>query len=138
MATYKKFEDLPLWNDARAFRQGLTSVLMAIENEKGFEILNQLKRAALSIMTNIAEGYERGSTKEFVQYLIIAKGSLGEVRSLRYSALDDGIISNEINEIHPKEALTLSSKLMGFINYLKSSEYKYRQKPAVKSEDQLL
>lgn len=129
MATYTKFEELPIWCEARTFRKELAPVISAISINKDFSLLDQLKRASLSVMTNVAEGFERGSTREFIQFLIIAKASLGEVRSLLYTAEDDNIISPEINQKYQQAALQLSSKLMGFINYLKSSNYKTRQKP---------
>jgi len=129
MATYTKFEELPIWNEARAFRKELAPVVSAMSATKDFSLMDQLKRAALSVMTNIAEGFERGSTREFIQFLVIAKASLGEVRSLLYAAEDDNIIPSEINQKYQQSALKLSSKLMGFINYLRASNFKSRQKP---------
>jgi four helix bundle protein len=129
MATYTKFEELPIWSEARAFRKELSPVILSMSANKDFSIMDQLKRAALSVMTNIAEGFERGSTREFIQFLVIAKASLGEVRSLLYAAEDDNIITTEINQKYQQSALQLSSKLMGFINYLRASNFKSRQKP---------
>lgn len=129
MATYTKFEDLPIWCEASAFRKELAPVISTISINKDFSLLDQLKRAALSVMTNVAEGFERGSTKEFIQFLVMAKASLGEGRSLLYTAEDDNIISSEINQKHQQYALQLSSKRMGFIKYLRASNFKSRQKP---------
>ena len=75
-------------------------------------------------MSNIAEGFERGSNKEFIQFLFIAKGSAGEVRSQLYVALDLGYIEKDIFEELNTELITISQQLSGFLKYLRSSEMK--------------
>jgi four helix bundle protein len=116
-----RFEDIEAWKEARA----LVRVIYSHFNEiRDFSFRDQIQRAALSIMSNIAEGFDRGSNKEFVQFLIIARGSVSEVRSLANAAVDigyaDGKFFDDINE----RCLKLSNLINGFIRYLKKSERK--------------
>ena len=82
MASYQRFEDLPVWQKAA----GLAAEMFSWTTNDAFrgkgDLANQLQRAALSISNNIAEGFERGSTKELLQFLYIARGSAAEVRSM--------------------------------------------------------
>jgi four helix bundle protein len=88
MATAQQFEDLHVWQDAR----NLVNQVYQATNLRGFsrdrDLRGQIRRAAVSTMSNIAEGFERGSKREFIQFLTVAKGSNGEVRSQLYVALD--------------------------------------------------
>lgn len=87
-------------------------------------VRDQIQRAAVSIMSNIAEGFERGTKKEFIQFLFIAKGSAGEVRSQLYIALDLGYIKQDTFDSLNSDLLSISKKLSGFIQYLQSSSLK--------------
>lgn len=82
MATYKRFEDLPVWNAAVELGLGI----FALTHDRAFnqqgDLRSQLRRAALSVSNNIAEGFERGTTNELLSFLYIARGSAGEVRSM--------------------------------------------------------
>lgn len=92
MATIQKFEDLICWQKARE----LTKFVYAISKYPGFDadrgLQDQIRRAAVSVMSNIAEGFDRGTKFELVNYFYIAKGSCGEVRAQLYVAFDVGYI----------------------------------------------
>lgn len=89
------FEELIAWQKARA----LTGAVYAATRQGGwqrdFGLADQIRRAAVSVMSNIAEGNERGSATEYHQFLCIAKGSCAEVRSQLYVALDAGYLAND-------------------------------------------
>jgi S23 ribosomal protein. len=91
----KTFECLRVWHDARQ----LTRSIYTLTSERAFSrdlgLRDQLRRAAISIMSNIAEGYERGGSTEFRRFLRIAKGSCGELRSQLYAAEDVGYIRTD-------------------------------------------
>ncbi|HBU07471.1 MAG TPA: four helix bundle protein [Candidatus Magasanikbacteria bacterium] len=123
---YSRFEDVPVWQESRKFVNKVYNVL--VRNDKlrrDFSLVDQLKRAAYSILLNIAEGFERSSNKEFANFLNIAKGSAGEVRSILYILLDNNYISKEDFNILNTEILTISAHLSNFRKFLLSkSDYK--------------
>lgn len=80
--TYQRFEELPVWNDAIRLAEGCEDFLLAARNRITFSKRDQLDRCSLSVSNNIAEGFERGTTKELLAFLYIARGSAGEVRSM--------------------------------------------------------
>ncbi len=88
MSKIEKFEDLIAWQKARVLSREVYKVSRISRFAKDFSLTDQIRRAATSIMSNIAEGFERGSRSEFHQYLVVAKGSCAEVRSQLYVALD--------------------------------------------------
>ena len=92
MATVQKFEDLVAWQKARELTKETYKAFKSL-NDYGFK--DQIQRAAVSVMSNIAEGFERGTRAELINYLFIAKGSCGEVRSQLYIALDSGYVDVE-------------------------------------------
>src|SRR5437870_6461434 len=83
----KHFEDLEVWKEARRLTRQVYRLTKDSRFSKDFGLSNQMQRAAVSIMSNIAEGFERGGNQEFIQFLYVAKGSCGEVRSQLYVAL---------------------------------------------------
>jgi four helix bundle protein len=118
MATVLRFEDLDVWKEARSLVKAVYSFTSTGAVARDFGIRDQLQRAAVSVMSNIAEGFERGTNKEFVQFLHIAKGSAGEVRSLLYAALDIGYLAQAEFKTISDSALSISGRLSSFIKYL--------------------
>jgi four helix bundle protein len=84
----KNFEDLEIWKESRRLTREIYGLSKTEKFSKDFGLRDQIRRAAISIMSNIAEGFERGGNQEFVQFLYIAKSSCGEARSQLYVALD--------------------------------------------------
>ena len=118
MATAQQFEDLNVWQDARQLVLRIYSVSKVRAFNADFGLRDQIRRAAVSTMSNIAEGFERGTRKEFIQVLNIAKGSNGEVRSQLCVAVDQKYIG-ETEFISLRElSVALSKKLSAFIRYL--------------------
>jgi four helix bundle protein len=91
----QRFEDLIVWREARKLNKLLFN---EFKNCKTFFFRDQILRASLSISSNIAEGFERKSDKEFIRFLYIARGSCGEVRSQIYLGMDSNLLSNECAE----------------------------------------
>ena len=95
MATIRSFEELEVWKKARVMSTEIFKATMTESFFKDFGLKDQINRASGSIMDNIAEGFERGGRKEFIQFLSYAKGSAGEVKSQLYRALDRQHINEE-------------------------------------------
>lgn len=134
MATLDSFEELQVWKDARAFAKLVYQLTKVGGLAKDFKLRDQMNDACCSIMSNIAEGFERGSTKEFIQFLNISKGSSGEIRSQLYSAFDRDHISEDQLSTMTAKAKALSRQLAGFIAYLSRSGFRRKQKPPPSSE----
>lgn len=128
--TIEKFEDLEIWQEARILSKVIFQMTQKKPFRNDFKLKNQIKGASGSIMDNIAEGFERGGNREFVQFLSIARGSCGETRSQLYRAYDyEYIRKEELREVL-KRCIKLSKKISSFMNYLKMSKYdgsKYKQ-----------
>lgn len=122
MTKIKRFEDIESWKKARRLTNEIYRVTAIGEFARDFGLKDQLRRAAVSILSNIAEGFERGGDKEFSQFLSIAKGSCGEVRAQLYIAFDQGYVSTEIFDQLSINAREISELLSGLMRYLKSSE----------------
>jgi four helix bundle protein len=120
----KNFEDLEIWKDARALTQGIYQLTVDPKFSKDFGLRDQIRRAAVSMMSNIAEGFERGGNQEFTQFLYIAKGSCGEARSQLYVAVDQSYATQNTCEELTKSFRRLSIMINNFIDYLKRSGMK--------------
>ncbi len=125
MGTITRFEDLEIWIEARRISKKLYDLIQANEEfKRDYRFESQILAAIGSVMDNAAEGFERGGTKEFKQFLSIAKGSVGEVRSQVYRAYDFGYFDQENFESLLLELPNLSGKISNFITYLSKTEIK--------------
>ncbi len=119
-----RFEDIEAWKKARSLTHELYSLTSQGDFAHDYGLRDQLRRASTSIMSNIAEGFERGGNKEFRQFLSLAKGSAGEVRSQLYIALDVGYLNNGDYQRLSNLVSEVSRLLSGFMHYLAATELK--------------
>ncbi len=117
----EKFEDIESWKEARMLVADIYAILGGC---KDYGFRDQLQRAAISVMSNIAEGFDRSSNKEFIQFLVIARGSVSEVKSLSYSALDIGYFDETKFKNVTERCTKLINLLNGLIRYLRNSNRK--------------
>lgn len=119
---YRKFEDVPVWVESENFVNDIYSLVNKNSKlAKDYSLVDQLKRASYSLMLNIAEGFERGSNKEFANFLNIAKGSAGEVRSILYILKDNHCIDDkDFSSLH-FEIEKISTQLSSFRKFLLSN-----------------
>ena len=127
MANITKSEDIEIWQLARILNKEIYPFLQKLQEKRNYELNKQIERSAGSIMDNIAEGFERDGTREFIQFLAISKASAGEVRSQLYRALDRELINADNFDKFQSDCLLIGNKLGKFINYLNSTEIKGRK-----------
>ena len=124
MGTIQRFEDIEAWQKARELTQQIYMVSNDGAFASDFGLRDQIRRAAVSVMSNIAEGFERGGDVEFRRFLAIAKGSAGEVKSQHYVALDAGHIDQKDFD-HIYQLADETGRLIGgFLRYLSQSEHR--------------
>ena len=117
----RKFEELEIWQDGRMLTQRIYQISKHGEFAKDYGLRDQIRKAAISITSNIAEGFDRNSNKQFIHFLSIAKGSVSEVRSQLYVALDERYINQSVfDELYQLAHQTLN-KLGGLMHYLENS-----------------
>ncbi|PXY40819.1 four helix bundle protein [Flavobacterium cheongpyeongense] len=124
MARIDKFEDLEIWQKARELCQYVELLIQTTTLKTNYSLKDQIDRSSGSVMDNIAIGFERNGNREFIQFLSIAKGSAGEVKSQSYRAFDKKLISEEqhlkLNEMTEIE----KNKIGAMMNYLRNCEIK--------------
>lgn len=123
MAQYNDFEDLPIWQDARQVVTEIYELTRIGDFARDFGLRDQIQRASVSVVSNIAEGFDYGSNKQFVHYLNIAKASASEVRAQLILAMDVGYISEEEQAKLKAKLKQLSKQIAGFIKYLESRNH---------------
>ncbi len=127
MGTFQSFEEIDAWQRARELTKEIYKISKQGAFSKDFMLRDQIRRASVSIMGNIAEGFDRGGTKEFVQFLSVAKGSASEVRSHLYVALDQKYINqDEFNELSSLSK-DIINMIGGLLIYLRQSGIKGRK-----------
>ena len=124
MAKINSFEDIQAWQKARELTKEIYKVSNSGAFSKDYGLRDQIRRASVSIVSNIAEGFERNGSKEFRQFLSISKGSAGEVRAQLYVAFDLEYITKAEFEKLNLLVFDTSRMISGFINYLRDSELK--------------
>lgn len=124
MAKVERFEDLYIWKEARELCKKIFEISNQGTFSQDYTLVRPIRKASGSIMDNIAEGFEREGNREFIQFLSIAKGSAGEVRSQLYRAFDFGHIDEEIFNSSIQQVSKISGGISKFITYLKDSGWK--------------
>ncbi len=122
--TVKRFEDLVIWQEARKLTKNIYEITSKETFRRDFSLSDQMRRAAVSVMANIAEGFERCNNKEFIQYLFIAKSSCGELRSHLYVAIDQRYIYDKEHLELSTQAAGISTMISNLIDYLKKTPIK--------------
>jgi four helix bundle protein len=120
----KNFKDLEIWKDARMLTRTIYRITREPKFSKDFALRDQIQRAAVSIMSNIAEGFERGGNQELIHFLYIAKASCGEVRSQLYVAVDQSYLTQKDRDELTISFKRLSIMINNLIVYLKRSGMK--------------
>ena len=124
MATFKKFEEIECWKKARELTRQIYKRSGKAAFARDFGLKDQIRRASVSVMSNIAEGYDRSGTAEFIHFLATAKGSAAEVRCQLYVALDQEYIEqSDFNELSELAAET-GRMVGGLMKYLRSAGHK--------------
>ncbi len=124
MAKIERFEESEAWQKARMLTKAIYKISGDSAFNRDFGLREQIRRAAVSIMSNIAEGFDRGGDRELTRFLFIAKGSAAEVQAQLYVALDARYIGeDQFQELHELAGDT-GRLIGGFIRYLKSCESK--------------
>ena len=123
--TIKRFEELEIHKKSRELTGSIYSLTTTERFSRDFGLKGQIEKASVSVMSNIAEGFERSSNADFVRFLYMAKGSCGEVRSQLMVAVDQGYINQEkYKDLYSKSEI-LSSMIGTLIKYLlKNDKYK--------------
>ncbi len=124
MAKIDKFDDIEAWKQAREIIKLIYQISSEGAFSRDFALRDQIRRATVSIISNIAEGFERDGDKEFLQFLAIAKGSCGEVRAQLYVALDQNYLDERQFAFILNKLIETSRTISGFMKYLQQSEFK--------------
>lgn len=120
MSTIKSFEELPVWKDVRKFANKIYNLTKKFPKEENYGLASQITRAAVSIGSNIAEGFDRYSKKDFIKFLVIARGSISEVQ-------------NDFQETYAS-AKELGKQINGFIKYLRSYNKNFSKNDKINEE----
>lgn len=129
MATIKKVEDIEAWQEARLLATEVYSLSSSGAWAKDFGLRDQIRRAAVSIACNIAEGFARETNVEFNRFLAIARGSATEVKTQMYIALDLGYVDQESFDLMYARIDRICRMITGFMQYLKSLPSTKNRKP---------
>ena len=124
MATVRSFENFDFWQKARELSREIYNKTLEGSFSKDYSLKDQINRASGSIMDNIAEGFERGGNREFIQFLSYSKGSCGEVLSQLFRAKDRNHINEDEFKALSSKTKEIGKQIAGFMNFLSSSSVK--------------
>jgi len=124
VASYQQFEDMPVWQDAMELADELYDATEAEVFRRRYSLRDQMERAGLSVSSNIAEGFERGTRNEFLQFLYIARGSCGELRSQLAFSVRRRLIDPKTHARLREKCLSVSRQLGAFAAYLRDSDWR--------------
>lgn len=133
MATFVRFEEIQAWQTGRQLRRMIYGFTRKPAFSADRDLVSQIRSAAQSITSNIAEGYERAGNREFIQFLSVAKGSLAEVKDQLYTAIDEHYIDQPEFDAARKLADIAAYQIGGLIRYLKQTQIrgsKYKARPS--------
>lgn len=134
----RTFEDLPVWRAGRELVKDVYAATRKGAFARDSGLCDQIQRAAVSITSNIAEGHERGSTVDLIQFLFYAKGSAGEVRSQLYNAEDLGYVTAVEAERLRERATEISRSLSAWIQSMQTPDFKqgpkYHKEPSRRTQ----
>ena len=132
---FEKFEDLPIWKLSLKITRDVYDLASQPKFSRDFPLRDQIRRAIISVSSNIVEGFEKNNNNEFIRYLKISKGSAGEVRNQLFIALVAGYISQEQFDKTNQELADLASQIGGLTGYLEKcrSQGKFVRKKSVNS-----
>lgn len=122
MATISKFEDIIAWQKALELSDLVYSYSNKNDFSKDYGLRDQMRRAAVSVVSNIAEGFEREGNNQFIYFLLVAKASAGELRSQLYVAKNQKYITQEEFELINNKVLEVSKTISGFVSYLRTQK----------------
>lgn len=122
MSTVRRFEDLRVWQLAREIVNDIYQLTNIGPFSKDFALMNHIRRSAISVLSNIAEGFEAGTDKKFANYVNIAKSSAGECRAQLYLALDQSYIDKNEFELLKEKLISVSKQLSKLETYLRSEQ----------------
>ncbi|MFH0947470.1 MAG: four helix bundle protein [Elusimicrobiota bacterium] len=117
----ERFEDLKVWKDAKNLATEIYKLTSNEKFKKDFGLREQIQRSSVSTLSNIAEGYERNNNKEFIKFLVYAKGSAGEVRAQLHLAYSIGYVSESDFKSVYEKVVDISQQLSNFIKYLRKN-----------------
>jgi len=122
MGKIRKFEDIEAWQKSRGLVKEVYRLCKVDSYKMDYNLIDQTRSSAVSIMANIAEGFARRTNKEFINFLGVAHASTAEFQSHLYVALDQHYMSDKDFKVLYHKAEEISKMIQGFINYLKNSK----------------
>ena len=122
MSAAQRFEELECWKLARELANSVYALTRQERMSRDYGFVDQIRRASVSVMNNIAEGHERGSNKDFVKFLYIARGSAGEVRNMLYVGCDQGYLDQSTLDQMKDLSERTSKATYGLIRYLSKNQ----------------